>query len=60
MENFTINFGPQADGGRNLKLKQKQAEFDKEMKRKTKELKPRLIGCLWLADKSNPGTVHCR
>lgn len=40
-----------------MKLKQKQAEFDKEMKRKTKELKPRLIGCLWLADKNNPGTV---
>ncbi|KAK4323924.1 hypothetical protein Pmani_005385 [Petrolisthes manimaculis] len=49
---------PQVDGGRNLKLKQKQAEFDKEMKRKTKELKPRLIGCLWLADKNNNPAYH--
>lgn len=35
------------------KLKQKQAEFEEEMKQKTKQLKPRVRGCLWMADKNN-------
>lgn len=37
-------------------LKQKQAEFEEEMKKKTKHLKPRVIGSLWMADaNNNPG-----
>ncbi|KAK7071170.1 hypothetical protein SK128_009015 [Halocaridina rubra] len=34
-------------------LKKKQAEFEEEMKKKTKELKPRVIGCLWMGDENN-------
>ncbi|XP_045123330.1 chromatin assembly factor 1 subunit A-like [Portunus trituberculatus] len=34
------------------KLKRKQAEFEEEMKKKTRELKPRVIGCLWLTDQT--------
>ncbi|XP_064083456.1 chromatin assembly factor 1 subunit A-B-like [Macrobrachium nipponense] len=43
-----------ADRTRNTEqLKQKQAEFEEEMKQKTKVLKPRLFGCLWMADENN-------
>ncbi|XP_066944977.1 chromatin assembly factor 1 subunit A-like [Macrobrachium rosenbergii] len=43
-----------ADRTRNTEqLKQRQAEFEEEMKQKTKVLKPRLIGCLWMADENN-------
>ncbi|XP_042235760.1 chromatin assembly factor 1 subunit A-B-like [Homarus americanus] len=42
------------DGTKNKeKLKQKQAEFEEEMKKKTRHLKPRVLGCLWMADKNN-------
>ena len=35
------------------KLKAKQAEFEKELKKETKQLKPRVLGCLWLHECSN-------
>ncbi|KAB7501559.1 Chromatin assembly factor 1 subunit A-B, partial [Armadillidium nasatum] len=35
------------------RLKQKQEEFELEMKQKTKQLKPKVYGCVWLGDKSS-------
>lgn len=47
--------GQEEDNGSKHKeqLKQKQAEFEEEMKKKTKHLKPRVIGSLWMADANN-------
>ncbi|KAF2357443.1 Chromatin assembly factor 1 subunit A [Trinorchestia longiramus] len=40
------------------KLKAKQAEFEKELKKQTKQLKPRVLGCLWLhGDEESSGAA---
>lgn len=43
------------------KLKAKQAEFEKELKKQTKQLKPRVLGCLWLHKEDQPSGAgkHC-
>jgi len=39
-------------------LKAKQVEFEKELKKKTKQLKPRVIGCLWQCGEVTSATEH--
>ncbi|KAA0183380.1 hypothetical protein HAZT_HAZT002000 [Hyalella azteca] len=43
------------------KLKAKQAEFEKELKKQTKQLKPRVLGCLWLheEEQSSGADIKC-
>ena len=58
--NFNVLSAPQSPEAQKARLKEKGEEFEKQMKKKTTALKPRLIGCVWRDDSNTDPSTHRR